>query len=93
MLGNKGGLFQVVISSYDYRVTNFHLKNWTQGTKKVEELMEQFKLNPDALDYSLDIDFINKITSEISLLDKFSLSSPKVWVGTSIFKPLPPPLL
>ena len=40
--------------------TNFRLKNWTQVTKKVEELMEQFKLDPDALDYSLDIDFINK---------------------------------
>lgn len=44
----------------NFVATNFHLKNWTQGTKKVEELMEQFKLNPDALDYSLDIDFINK---------------------------------
>ena len=39
---------------------NSELKNWVQGTKKIEELMEQFKLDPDALGYSLDIDFINK---------------------------------
>lgn len=50
----------------NFVATNFHLKNWTQATKKVEELMEQFKLNPDALDYSLDIDFINKNINFVS---------------------------
>ena len=39
---------------------NYELKNWVQVAKKIEDLMEQFKLNPDALDYSLNIDFINK---------------------------------
>jgi tetratricopeptide (TPR) repeat protein len=47
---------------------NYELKNWVQGTKKIEELMEQFKLNPDALDYSLDIDFINKNIDFVSNL-------------------------
>ncbi|MDA8572233.1 tetratricopeptide repeat protein [Flavobacteriaceae bacterium] len=40
--------------------TNFNLKNWSQLVKKVEELIDRFKLDPDALDYSLDIDFINE---------------------------------
>lgn len=56
---------------------NYELKNWVQGTKKIEELMEQFKLNPDALDYSLDIDFINKNIDFVSNLYDYGISNYK----------------
>jgi tetratricopeptide (TPR) repeat protein len=40
--------------------TNYNLKNWSQLVKKAEELIDRFKLDPDALDSSLDINFINE---------------------------------
>lgn len=39
---------------------NNSLENWTQIAQKVEELIDRYKLDPDALDYSLDINFINE---------------------------------
>ena len=46
--------------NYQFIYTNFNLKNWSQVVKKVEELIDRFKLDPDASDSSLDINFINE---------------------------------
>jgi len=46
--------------NYQFVYINFNLKNWSQLVKKVEELIDRFKLDPDALDSSLDINFINE---------------------------------
>jgi len=39
---------------------NYDLKNWSQLAQKIEELIDRFKLDPNALDSSLDINFINE---------------------------------
>ncbi len=51
---------QLIWWNNQYLYTNYALKNWSQLALKAEELIDQYKLDPDALDNSLDLDFINE---------------------------------
>ena len=52
--------YNIIWWNSQFVYTNNNLKNWSQLVKKVEELIDRFKLDPDALDSSLDINFINE---------------------------------
>ena len=52
--------YNIIWWNSQFVYTNSNLKNWSQLVKKVEELIDRFKLDPDALDSSLDINFINE---------------------------------
>lgn len=52
--------YNIIWWNSQFIYTNFDLKNWSQLVKKVEELIDRFKLDPDASDSSLDINFINE---------------------------------
>jgi len=58
--------------------TNRELENWPQLMIKCEELMSDYKLDPDALDYSLDLEFLKDESNLVyNIFDTYTTSLSK----------------